>query len=120
MISTDGNHYPERLGTLVVINAPAMLSWTWKIIQGFLDDVQKAKIGIYGTDPNEWMPVLFKIIDKDQVPVSYGGTLLHCRLHQASKNIKYSNYLTSSEDLFRILCWLLFSNLLSPNYFEYF
>ena len=73
MISTDGNHYPERLGTLVVINAPAMLSWTWKVIQGFLDDVQKAKIGIYGTDPNEWRPVLFKIIEKDQVPVSYGG-----------------------------------------------
>lgn len=77
MISTDGNHYPERLGTLVVINAPAMLSWTWKVIQGFLDDVQKAKIGIYGTDPNEWRPVLFKIIDKDQVPVSYGGTIHH-------------------------------------------
>jgi large-conductance mechanosensitive channel len=86
MISTDGNHYPERLGTLVVINAPAMLSWTWKVIQGFLDDVQKAKIGIYGTDPNEWRPVLFKIIDKDQVPVSYGGII-----HQVTQFI-ISNY----------------------------
>jgi hypothetical protein len=49
MASTDGDHYPERLGTCIVINAPFMLSFAWKIIQGFLDDVQKAKIGIYGT-----------------------------------------------------------------------
>lgn len=74
MASTDGDHYPERLGTLIVINAPFMLSYAWKIIQGFLDDVQKAKIGIYGTNPDEWRPVLFQIIDKGQVPVQYGGT----------------------------------------------
>lgn len=120
MISTDGNHYPERLGTLVVINAPAMLSWTWKIIQGFLDDVQKAKIGIYGTDPNEWMPVLFKIIDKDQVPVSYGGNTLYYTVD----NIKLAKTLNTliilllqgSYSAFHIE--LIFSNLLSPYYFE--
>lgn len=73
MASTDGDHYPERLGTLIVINAPAVLSYAWKVIQGILDDVQKAKIGIYGTNPEEWRPVLFEIIEKDQVPVEYGG-----------------------------------------------
>jgi CRAL/TRIO domain len=73
MASTDGDHYPERLGTLIVINAPAVLSWAWKAIQSLLDDVQRAKIGIYGTDPNEWRPVLLKIVDRDQIPVSYGG-----------------------------------------------
>ena len=73
MASTDGDHYPERLGTLLVINAPAMLSWAWKIIQTFLDDVQKAKIGIYGLDPEEWRPVLLRVMEMDQIPVSYGG-----------------------------------------------
>ena len=73
MASTDGDHYPERLGSLVVINAPAVLSWAWKAIQNLLDDVQREKIGIYGTDPNEWRPVLLKIVDRDQIPVSYGG-----------------------------------------------
>lgn len=76
MASTDGDHYPERLGTLIVVNAPAVLSWAWKAIQNLLDDVQRAKIGIYGTDPNEWMPVLQKIVDRKQIPVSYGGPWL--------------------------------------------
>lgn len=122
MISTDGNHYPERLGTLVVINAPAMLSWTWKIIQGFLDDVQKAKIGIYGTDPKEWMPVLFKIIDKDQVPVSYGGNTLYYTAHyiKLAKTLHILNVLFLLRNYSAFYIELLFSNLLPPNYFEYF
>ena len=75
MASTDSDHYPERLGQLVVINAPTMLSLAWRVIQGFLDDVQKAKIKIYGTNRAEWLPVLMTIIDEDQIPQQYGGTM---------------------------------------------
>lgn len=75
MASTDGDHYPERLGTLIVINAPSVLSWAWRVIQGFLDDVQKAKICIYGCNPAEWQPVLFRLVDADQMPVQYGGAM---------------------------------------------
>ena len=49
-----------------------MLSFAWRIIQTFLDDVQKAKIRILGS-PSEWQPVLFDLVDRDQVPLMYGG-----------------------------------------------
>jgi len=74
MASIDSDHYPERLGLCIIINAPSMLSFSWRVIAGFLDDVTKAKIKILGTDPNEWRPVLLSVIDEDQLPRMYGGT----------------------------------------------
>ena len=73
MANTDSDHYPERLGTMLLINAPSVLSFAWRIIQTFLDEVQKAKIRIMGTDPKEWQPALFELIDREQVPQMYGG-----------------------------------------------
>jgi hypothetical protein len=73
MAATDSDHYPERLGMVIVINAPSMLSWAWRIIQAFLDDVTKAKVRIMGCDPAEWQPVLFSLIDREQIPQQYGG-----------------------------------------------
>ena len=58
---------------MLLINAPSVLSFAWRVIQTFLDDVQKAKIKIMGSDPKEWQPVLFDLIDRDQVPQIYGG-----------------------------------------------
>lgn len=74
MASTDSDHYPERLGMLVVINAPSMLSVAWKVVKGFLDDVTKAKIKIFSSNQKEWLPVLLQSIDADQIPAMYGGT----------------------------------------------
>lgn len=48
MAITDSDHYPERLGTMIIINAPSVLSFAWRIIQGFLDAVTKEKINILG------------------------------------------------------------------------
>ena len=73
MVSTDSDHYPERLGQLVVINAPSMLAWAWRIIQTFLDNVTKAKVQIYGSDKSVWQCKLLEIINEDQIPECYGG-----------------------------------------------
>jgi len=77
MASVDSDHYPERLGLCIIINAPSMLSFSWRVIAGFLDDVTKAKIKILGTDPNEWRPVLLSVIDEDQIPKMYEYIYLH-------------------------------------------
>jgi hypothetical protein len=74
MATTDSDHYPERLGTMIIINAPSALAWAWSIIQGFLDPVTKAKVRIIGCDQKEWLPVLLEHIDEDQIPKQYGGT----------------------------------------------
>ena len=73
MVSTDSNHYPERLGCMVIINAPSALSWAFGMIQGFLDDVTKAKIKILGARA-QWEPVLKTLIDSEQIPAQYGGS----------------------------------------------
>jgi hypothetical protein len=73
MVSTDSNHYPERLGCMIIINAPSALSWSFSVIQGFLDDVTKAKIKILGSRA-QWEPILKTMIDVDQIPMQYGGT----------------------------------------------
>lgn len=83
MAVTDSDHYPERLGTMVIINAPSVLSFAWRIIQGFLDSVTKEKIKILSNNPEEWQPVLKHYIDIDQIPVQYGGTAADLTPEQA-------------------------------------
>lgn len=73
MAVTDSNHYPERLGTLIIINAPAALNWAFGVVKPFLDDVTKSKIQIFGCAREQWEPALFDLIDRDQVPMKYGG-----------------------------------------------
>ena len=72
-MAVDSDHYPERLGSVIIINAPAMLSWAWRIVQGFLNDSQKSKIRIFGCDAEEWQAVLLETIGEDQIPAAYGG-----------------------------------------------
>jgi hypothetical protein len=73
MAKVDSDHYPERLGSLLIINAPTALSWAYNIIKPFLDEVTKAKIQIM-SNRNQWEPALFNLIDRNQVPMQYGGT----------------------------------------------
>lgn len=72
MATIDSDHYPERLGRLFVINAPYALSFAWKIVSAFLDDVTKAKISIHSSR-SEWLPKLLEVMDIDNIPQQYGG-----------------------------------------------
>lgn len=73
MAVTDSDHYPERLGAMFIINAPSMLYFAWRIVQGFLDSATKEKIKILSSDMNEWKHVLLQYIDEDEIPMQYGG-----------------------------------------------
>eukprot|EP00596_Hydrurales_sp_CCMP1899_P004290 CAMPEP_0119054522 /NCGR_PEP_ID=MMETSP1177-20130426/75126_1 /TAXON_ID=2985 /ORGANISM="Ochromonas sp, Strain CCMP1899" /LENGTH=240 /DNA_ID=CAMNT_0007034783 /DNA_START=438 /DNA_END=1160 /DNA_ORIENTATION=+ len=73
MATTDSNHYPERLGRCVVINAPKILAWAYGLIKPLLDEVQKEKMVILARK-EVWFPVLLTLMDIDQIPVQYGGT----------------------------------------------
>lgn len=72
MAVSDAAHYPERLGKVIVINAPTLLNVAWKIISGWLDPVTKAKVYITGGE-KEWRPVLDELIDREQLIDEYGG-----------------------------------------------
>eukprot|EP00604_Paraphysomonas_vestita_P001396 CAMPEP_0174819242 /NCGR_PEP_ID=MMETSP1107-20130205/2355_1 /TAXON_ID=36770 /ORGANISM="Paraphysomonas vestita, Strain GFlagA" /LENGTH=223 /DNA_ID=CAMNT_0016032363 /DNA_START=530 /DNA_END=1201 /DNA_ORIENTATION=+ len=73
MSSTDSDHYPERLGKLVLINAPKALSFVWRMVSSLLDAVTLAKISVF-SKKSEWYPELLSLMDEDQIPVQYGGT----------------------------------------------
>lgn len=73
MVSTDSDHFPERLGAVIIINAPSVLSIAWRVISTFLDNVTRMKVQIISNN-NDWLPVLLSLIDEDQIPVQYGGT----------------------------------------------
>ena len=66
-------HFPERLGQLIVINAPSVLSFAWKVISGFLDQVTCSKVQIFNHS-DEWGPVLRELADSGQLPCRYGGS----------------------------------------------
>jgi uncharacterized protein YdbL (DUF1318 family) len=72
MAITDSGHYPERLGKLIVINAPQTLAIAWRVISTFLDDVQRAKINILA-DRKDWFPALLETMHISQIPKQYGG-----------------------------------------------
>uniref|UniRef100_A0A7S4L5T1 CRAL-TRIO domain-containing protein n=1 Tax=Paramoeba aestuarina TaxID=180227 RepID=A0A7S4L5T1_9EUKA len=72
MSDVDNDQYPERLGSLVVVNAPKALAVSWAIIRSWLDKRTQQKIQIlHGRD--EYLPVLTAMIDEDVIPVEYGG-----------------------------------------------
>jgi hypothetical protein len=69
----DSAHYPERMGCVVVINAPYTLSGAWAIISAWLDPVTRAKVQIISSE-RYWKPLLESLIAPENIPVECGGT----------------------------------------------
>lgn len=75
MADTDADHYPERLGGLVVVNAPASLALVWRIVKTWLDEKTKAKVDIISSsDPKRATERLHGLAAPDQLPEQYAGT----------------------------------------------
>ena len=72
VVAIDNAHYPERMGQMLVVNAPWTLSGVWSMISVLLDPVTKAKIQIISSE-SVWKRKLFEIVDCRHVPQSFGG-----------------------------------------------
>ena len=44
------NYYPETLGNIYIVNAPALFSGVYSIIKGFLDERTRSKVKIMGSN----------------------------------------------------------------------
>ena len=70
---TDQNHFPERLRCVVVVNAPAVVAFVWRIVSSWLDPVTREKVRILAAPESNWRPVLNELIDDDNLPECFGG-----------------------------------------------
>lgn len=66
----DNLNYPERVGRLIIVHAPWIFPFLWKIASPFIDARTKAKISIIYGDPSS---ELLKFIPKETLPKEYGG-----------------------------------------------
>lgn len=68
-------NYPEILKCCFIVNAPKVFSLAFNIIKKFMHENTISKIRIYSADTKKWQPPIQKIVEKDQLPVCYGGSL---------------------------------------------
>ncbi|GBP40960.1 SEC14-like protein 2 [Eumeta japonica] len=69
-------NYPEILKCCFIVNAPKVFSLAFSIIKKFMNEYTISKIKIYKHDAKKWQAQVLNVIDKDQLPVHYGGTLV--------------------------------------------
>ncbi|XP_014371048.2 SEC14-like protein 2 [Papilio machaon] len=69
-------NYPEILKTCFIINAPKVFSLAFSVIKKFMHEYTISKIKIYGTDERKWQAAVLEMIDREQLPAHYGGTLV--------------------------------------------
>jgi len=71
MSKIDQDIYPEILGKLFIVNAPAIFAVAWKAIKPWVDPSTRQKITILRGD---YQKVLLEHIDADQLPAYLGGS----------------------------------------------
>ena len=67
----DASCYPERVKAIYMIKAPYTFTTIWSVVKPWIDQITAKKIKIVGTN---YLEVLKKDIDLDQIPIEYGGT----------------------------------------------
>ncbi|CAG9585130.1 unnamed protein product [Danaus chrysippus] len=69
-------NYPEILKTCFIINAPKVFSLAFSVIKKFMHEYTISKIRIYGSDAKKWQAQVLAMVDRDQLPMHYGGTMI--------------------------------------------
>ena len=66
--------FPETLNKMVIVNAPAFFTLTWKIIRGWIDQRTSAKVEVIGSSKPKLLKKLSIFIDPKNLPADYGGS----------------------------------------------
>jgi hypothetical protein len=59
---------------MIIINAPAFFTFTWRIIRGFIDARNAAKVELYGKsdwEKDKWRARLLELVDVEHIPIPY-------------------------------------------------
>lgn len=88
--SFTGAHYPERSGTIFVINVPSWFSVIWNVVKPMVDDVTKKKIKILRYGKEAITKALMEKIDIENIPPEYGGTSMP--LGQSPEEVQFMKH----------------------------
>ena len=68
------SHFPERLGICIMVNAPKVFHWFFKLISPLIPPVTKSKIQFCKSEkPQEMRKFFENFIDPSQFDTTYGG-----------------------------------------------
>jgi CRAL/TRIO domain len=70
-----GDNYPETMGQLFIVNAPASFGMVWSILKPFIDPVSRKKITVLGKNFQE---KLKEVVNLDFLPGFLGGNCTQC------------------------------------------
>lgn len=73
LLSTLQNHYPERLGVLILVDAPFLFRAFWKVISPFVDAKTLKKVVFVSGSDKDKRKVLEEYIDLKDLPAVYAG-----------------------------------------------
>ena len=73
--TTDGAHYPDLLHQMIIVNAPPMLAYAWRVIRTWVDAETREKIEILSeSTPEHTRKILLSRFDEATLPAQYGGS----------------------------------------------
>jgi hypothetical protein len=88
-----GAHYPERSGSIFVINVPSWFNVIWNVVKPMVDDVTKQKITIMKYGMEAITQALAEKIDIQNIPPEYGGRSMP--LGQSPEEKKFMQHFAS-------------------------
>lgn len=88
-----GAHYPERSGSIFVVNVPSWFSIIWNVVRSMVDEVTKEKITILRVGKAAITKALVEKIPIENIPEEYGGT--SGALGSSPEEEKFINHFTS-------------------------
>lgn len=68
-LSLAGNHYPERLGTKIVLGAPGIFSAFWSVVKPFVDPVSQRKMRFWPYKPDLLREKMKELFDDETANV---------------------------------------------------
>jgi hypothetical protein len=68
LISTLADHFPERLGLVIVVDPPLLFRGLWKVVSPFVDDVTKRKLLFVSGSDKEKRKLMEEYVDVTRLP----------------------------------------------------
>jgi len=73
-VSNYENHFPGSCDKIILLNTPQVFEIVLNLIRPIMSQQTRDALKVYNNNREEWDPILFADIDRDQLVKEYGGT----------------------------------------------